>query len=124
MQKRDFIPHRRFLNGEASFIQVTELRDKNKMGLIHFTFRLNYLKDCALAYFLDETQVLFLRIIVKNCYSEFLRYVEVSKDFLTRVVDELRHYNLNALKFIHEMCSILREYQDVINRVGIYEKLN
>jgi hypothetical protein len=54
MQKSEFIPHRKFLTNQASFISVAEIKDKSKVQLIHFTYRLSYLKDCVLAYFIDE----------------------------------------------------------------------
>ena len=31
-----------------------------------------------------------------------------------QVVDEIRNYNFNALKFLLEICQVLKEYPDVL----------
>jgi protein phosphatase-4 regulatory subunit 3 len=75
--------------------------------------------------------MMFLKIVTKNCYAEIIRYLEMSRDYLVQIVDEVRNHNINALKFVYEVCSVMREYMEVpsfsvvkINKTVIYEKLN
>ena len=46
------------------------IKDKNILSLIHFNFRLMYVKDCALAHILDE-RALGLILIVNNLNKEY-----------------------------------------------------
>jgi protein phosphatase-4 regulatory subunit 3 len=48
------IKHRSFFKNLVRYNQAIDLKDKNMINLIHFNYRLNYVKDCALAHVLDE----------------------------------------------------------------------
>ena len=39
-------------------------------------------------------------------------------------MDELRSYNLNALKLIHEISNILKEYPEIVKKKEIVYLLN
>ncbi len=54
MYKSVKITHRQFFRERAKFLQVSEIKEERILTLIHFNFRLQYLKDCALAHFLDD----------------------------------------------------------------------
>ncbi|KAM3143535.1 hypothetical protein pb186bvf_004297 [Paramecium bursaria] len=123
MQKQGFIRHREFLQKQSQFIQVVQVKSKEKQKLIYFLYRLQYLRDCALAYYLDEMQLIYIKIIIKNGYSELIKYIENSKEFLTAVLDQLRIQNLQALKFLLEICGIFKEFPE-INRIQIYSKFS
>lgn len=61
--KKGFIHHRQYFLEKSNFVQVSEIKDKEKLKLIHFTYRLTYLRDCGLAYFIDEGQMIFIKIV-------------------------------------------------------------
>ncbi|CAD8063600.1 unnamed protein product [Paramecium primaurelia] len=121
MTKKNFVPHRQFLEKNVSFLQVVQIKSKERLKTIHFIYRLQYLRDCSLAYYIDECQLMFIKIVL-TCYVDLLKYIENSKEFLVELIDQLRNYNFLALRFLSEICSLFKEFQD-LNKAFIYQKL-
>jgi hypothetical protein len=48
------IKHREFLKKRAKFTEVIPIRNRERLRVIHFTYRLEYIKDCVLAHLLDD----------------------------------------------------------------------
>lgn len=46
--------HREFLSSKARFVEVVPIKSKDRLKQIHFTYRLEYIKDCVLAHLLDD----------------------------------------------------------------------
>lgn len=46
--------HRDFLKQKARFTEVIPIRNRERLRMIHFTYRLEYVKDCVLAHLLDD----------------------------------------------------------------------
>ncbi|CAD8156287.1 unnamed protein product [Paramecium pentaurelia] len=120
MNKKNFVPHRQFLEKHVQFLQVVQIKSKERLKTIHFIYRLQYLRDCGLAYYIDECQLMFIKI---SCYVDLFKYIENSKDFLIEVIDQLRNFNFQALRFLNEICSVFKEFPD-LNKVVIYQKLS
>ncbi|CAD8175124.1 unnamed protein product [Paramecium octaurelia] len=121
MTKKNFIPHRQFLEKNVQFLEVVQFKSKDRLKTIHFIYRLQYLRDCGLAYYIDECQLMLIKIVL-TCYVDLLKYIENSKEFLIELIDQLRNFNFQALKFINEMCSVFKEFQD-LNKALIFQKL-
>ncbi|CAD8163815.1 unnamed protein product [Paramecium octaurelia] len=122
MNKKNFVPHRQYLEKHAQFLQVVQIKSKERLKTIHFIYRLQYLRDCGLAYYIDECQLMFIKIVL-TCYVDLFKYIENSKDFLIEVIDKLRNFNFLALRFLCEICSVFKEFPD-LNKVVIYQKLS
>lgn len=56
--------HREFLEKKCSFIRVAQIISKERVKTIHFIYRLQYLRDCGLAYYIDECQLMFIKIVL------------------------------------------------------------
>ncbi|CAD8157886.1 unnamed protein product [Paramecium pentaurelia] len=121
MKKKHFTPHRQFLQNNVQFLQVVQIKSKERLKIIHFIYRLQYLRDCGLAYYIDESQQMFIKIVL-NCYVELFKYIQNSKEFLVDLIEQLRNFNFLALRFLNEICSVFKEFQD-INKALIYQKL-
>ncbi|CAK76441.1 unnamed protein product (macronuclear) [Paramecium tetraurelia] len=122
MAKSQFVPHRQFLEKNVQFLQVVQIKSKERLKTIHFIYRLQYLRDCGLAYYIDEYQQMFIKIVL-TCYVDLLKYIENSKEFLVDLIDQLRNFNFLALRFLNEICSVFKEYQD-LNKAFIYQRLS
>ncbi|CAD8078423.1 unnamed protein product [Paramecium sonneborni] len=122
MNKKNFVPHRQFLEKNLQFLQVVQIKSKERLKTIHFIYRLQYLRDCSLAYYIDECQLMFIKIVL-TCYVDLFKYIENSKDFLIEVIDQLRNLNFQALRFLSEICQVFKEFPD-LNKAVIYQKLS
>ena len=67
MDKKNFIPHRKYFNQFAVFQQVAEIKNKEILKLVHTTYRLSYLRDCALAYYLDDRGLNLTTLVINFC---------------------------------------------------------
>lgn len=56
-------PHRKFFTEVLTFEKVVDFKDEDIVRLIHFTFRLLYLRDCALGHFLDDRSMNLITIV-------------------------------------------------------------
>jgi len=58
------IKHRLFFKNLVRYNQAIDFKDKNMINLIHFNYRLNYVKDCALAHILDERALGLIQMVL------------------------------------------------------------
>ncbi|CAD8077761.1 unnamed protein product [Paramecium sonneborni] len=122
MNRKNFVSHRQFLEKDLQFLQVVQIKNKERLKTIHFIYRLQYLCDCGLAYYIDDYQSMFIKIVL-NCYADLFKYIESSKDFLIEVIDQFRNFNFLALRFLIEICQVFKEFPD-LNKLVIYQKLS
>lgn len=59
------ISHRQHFKQHAVFLEVAEIKDKEIIRWIHVNYRLLYLRDCALAHYLDEKTLNLITIVKK-----------------------------------------------------------
>ena len=57
------IKHREFFKNQVHYNQIVDLKDKNIQNLIHFNFRLMYIKDSVLAHILDERALGLIQMV-------------------------------------------------------------
>ena len=57
------ITHREYFNEHASFKQVANIKDEKILNIIHWNFRLIYLRDSAIANTLDERVLQFISAV-------------------------------------------------------------
>lgn len=83
------------------------------------------MKDCALAHYLDERATNLMQMISQNIYVELINYVISNADFLRKLAEDLRNLEFKALKFIYELCSVLKTLDvNYIDKVSIFASLN
>lgn len=57
------IPHREFFLKIAKFHAVGKIQDKEILKIIHLNYRLSYLRDNALGFFLDERSMALITLV-------------------------------------------------------------
>lgn len=102
------VPHRRFFKEQAIFHDVAEIKDPYVLREIHLNFRLSYLRDCALAHYLDEKSLIMITSIIQENYMEIIKHIQTNKEVVRNIFDSLRQNKMNGLKMIHEICSVIK----------------
>lgn len=107
--------HREYLSDPSKFRQVIEIKDHSTLQKIHYTFRLQYLKDVVLARLMEEpvfsvlNSLMFFNqvdIVQSLCANnEFIK--ELFAVFLTDDDEKKR----NAVAFIQQFCQISKTLQ-------------
>ena len=107
--------HREYLSDPSKFRQVIEIKDQATLQKIHYTFRLQYLKDVVLARLMEEpvfsvlNSLMFFNqvdIVQSLCANnEFIK--ELFAVFLTDDDERKR----DAVAFIQQFCQISKTLQ-------------
>ena len=117
--------HREYLSDPSKFRQVIEIKDPATVQKIHYTFRLQYLKDVVLARLMEEpvfsvlnslvyfNQVDIIQVLCAN--NEFIK--ELFAVFLTEDDERKR----SAVAFIQQFCQISKTLQAPA-RTNLYNK--
>eukprot|EP01017_Pseudomicrothorax_dubius_P040305 TRINITY_DN6289_c0_g5_i1.p1 TRINITY_DN6289_c0_g5~~TRINITY_DN6289_c0_g5_i1.p1 ORF type:complete len:709 (-),score=136.88 TRINITY_DN6289_c0_g5_i1:116-2242(-) len=113
IREKTKIPHRTFFKEHAHYLDVVEIKEAFVLREIHMNFRLLYLRDCALGHYLDERSLIMVTSIVQENYMEIVKYIQGNKDVMRRLFDQLRQYKMNALRFIHEVCSVIKPLMEI-----------
>ncbi len=137
------IKHRLFFKNLVRYNQAIDFKDKNMINLIHFNYRLNYVKDCALAHILDERALgliqmvlsfsfplgskickIFLPIIqiVNWTYIEIVRFIQLRKEIMIQIFDGLRQENYFSYKILDEVCQVIKTLE--IDKLEFFSQLN
>lgn len=71
MQKNCKVSHRTYFKQYAAYQEVADIKDKEVLRWIHVNYRLLYLRDCALAHYLDEKSLNLITIVIN--FIDFIK---------------------------------------------------
>jgi protein phosphatase-4 regulatory subunit 3 len=109
--------HREYLGDASRFKEVVKIADRQVRQKIHYTYRLQYLKDVVLARILDDPTFSVLNSLIFFNQVEIVQHVqsnpafleELFKIFTTNDVDPRR--KKDAVQFIQQCCTIAKGLQ-------------
>lgn len=61
--KKVEIPHREYLQKIVKFHEIAKIQDEKILRIIHVNYRLSYLRDNALSFFLDERSMALISLV-------------------------------------------------------------
>jgi len=101
------IRHREFLTKNVNFKQVVEL-DPDIKEKVHIVFRVQYLKDTALARFMDDGLMSNLNQVYCIDSQEIVSYIMKNSQLLNELFDKMRSQDRleekqSAIEFFFEL---------------------
>lgn len=109
--------HRQFLSDKSKFKEVVPIRDPEIKKKIHWTYRLQYLKDVVLARILDDPTFSVLNSLIFFNQVDILQHLQTNQAFLKELFsifhseDSEPTKKKNGVLFIQQCCSIAKNLQ-------------
>lgn len=107
--------HRKFLKEQVKFKNFMLLDDTEVIDKIHLNYRLAYLKDTALATWLDDSSIQTIANLMSTNNSEVIQNILVNQDNISLIFKKLRSDNIDerkeAVNFLSEIFSISKNLQ-------------
>ena len=107
--------HREYLSDPSKFRQVIEIKDPATLQKIHYTFRLQYLKDVVLARLMEEPVFSVLNSLMFFNQVDIVQSLcannEFIKDLFAVFLTEDDERKRNAVVFIQQFCQISKTLQ-------------
>ncbi|KAJ3219304.1 Platinum sensitivity protein [Dinochytrium kinnereticum] len=120
--------HRSYLIDHAHFKEVIPIKNPEIVQKIKQTYRIQFLKDVALARLLDDTTFSALNSLVFFNHMDIIGYFQQDNDYLEGLFRILTSEEYSEEKkkevvlFLHEICSIAKNLQ-VTTRASFYRAL-
>jgi hypothetical protein len=107
---------------------VVNIQDKEILESIHTNYRLNYLKDTAMARFIDDNVLSTINILIHQKSQDIVNHVFYSKEILAELLSKMRsHEDMvvkhQAIEFFMEVCQLSKNLQ-VTSRYNFFEQVN
>lgn len=118
--------HRQYLSDDARFKEVVKIEDLNIKRKIHYTYRLQYLKDVVLARILDDPTFSVLNSLIFFHQVDIVQHLQTNIPFLQELfgIFGLAEHNMqrrkDAVLFIQQCTSIAKSLQ-AQNRAQLYQ---
>jgi len=118
--------HRQYLDDESKFKEVVRIEDENIKRKIHYTYRLQYLKDVVLARILDDPTFSVLNSLIFFHQVDIVQHLQANAPFLKELfgVFSPKEQNLarkrDAVLFIQQCCAIAKSLQANV-RAQLYQ---
>jgi len=118
--------HRQYLADESKFKEVVRIEDENIKRKIHYTYRLQYLKDVVLARILDDPTFSVLNSLIFFHQVDIVQHLQANGPFLKELfsIFSPKEQNLSrkkdAVLFIQQCCAIAKSLQANV-RAQLYQ---
>ena len=113
IQLKKFIRHRKFICEESKFKNIFNIDDSSIIDKIKMNFRLTYLKDVAIARFIEETTIKNLNIIIHYNNSDILQYFTTHKTIFKSLFEMINSEKLDVkyegMAFMMELNNISKD---------------
>lgn len=109
--------HRQFLSDASKFKEVVPITDPDIKKRIHFTYRLQYLKDVVLARILDDPTFNVLNGLIFFHQVDIVQHIQSNTVFLRELFAILNSPDVDpqkkrdAVLFVQQACSIAKNLQ-------------
>ncbi|KAF1972828.1 DUF625-domain-containing protein [Bimuria novae-zelandiae CBS 107.79] len=118
--------HRQYLSDESKFKEVVKIQDENIKRKIHYTYRLQYLKDVVLARILDDPTFSVLNSLIFFHQVDIVQHLQVNQPFLKELfgifgpAEQNLQRKKDAVLFIQQCTSIAKSLQTQ-SRAQLYQ---
>jgi protein phosphatase 4 regulatory subunit 3 len=118
--------HRQYLSDESKFKEVVKIEDLSIRKKIHYTYRLQYLKDVVLARILDDPTFSLLNSLIFFHQVDVVQHLQANGAFLKELFgifgakDQGLERKKDAVLFIQQCCAIAKSLQ-ANGRAALYQ---
>ncbi|EAR97010.2 component of IIS longevity pathway SMK-1 protein (macronuclear) [Tetrahymena thermophila SB210] len=114
--------HRQFFQKRAKFLSVVQFKDQSKLDDIHFNFRLQYLRDSALAHILDESTLNLMNLISQRIYKNLIQYIITSREMISQILNALNLKDYQSLCMVYDMFQSMKNMDNFLETsISIYD---
>jgi protein phosphatase-4 regulatory subunit 3 len=109
--------HRQYLADESKFKEVVRIEDDSIKRKIHYTYRLQYLKDVVLARILDDPTFSVLNSLIFFHQVDIVQHLQANVPFLKELFtifgpkEQSLQRKKDAVLFIQQCCTIAKSLQ-------------
>lgn len=109
--------HRQYLSDESKFKEVVKIEDETIKKKIHYTYRLQYLKDVVLARILDDPTFSVLNSLIFFHQVDIVQHLQSNERFLKELFtifgakEQSVIRKKDAVLFIQQCCAIAKSLQ-------------
>lgn len=109
--------HRQYLADESKFKEVVKIENPDIKKKIHYTYRLQYLKDVVLARILDDPTFSVLNSLIFFHQVDIVNHLQSNSQFLTELFGIFRPQETSqqrkkdAVLFIQNCCAVAKNIQ-------------
>ncbi|KAF1847294.1 DUF625-domain-containing protein [Cucurbitaria berberidis CBS 394.84] len=118
--------HRQYLGDESKFKEVVKIEDDSIKRKIHYTYRLQYLKDVVLARILDDPTFSVLNSLIFFHQVDIVQHLQANGPFLKELFgivgpkEQSLARKKDAVLFIQQCCTIAKSLQ-ANSRAQLYQ---
>ncbi|KAH7065858.1 component of IIS longevity pathway SMK-1-domain-containing protein [Paraphoma chrysanthemicola] len=118
--------HRQYLADESKFKEVVKIEDESIKRKIHYTYRLQYLKDVVLARILDDPTFSVLNSLIFFHQVDIVQHLQANITFLKELFsifgpkEQSVQRKKDAVLFIQQCCTIAKSLQ-ANSRAQLYQ---
>lgn len=109
--------HRHYLTHRSKFKEVVQIQDEMVRKKIHYTYRLQYLKDVVLARILDDPTFSVLNSLIFYNQVEIVQHLQANVDFISELFlvfgpgERNPQRKKDGVLFIQQCCAIAKNIQ-------------
>lgn len=104
--------HRDFLQNKARFKTIVKIESAQVLSQIHLVYKLNYLKDTAIARFIDDSVLQNINSLVYMNSTDIVNYIFQNKAILQDLLGKMRgDHKHEAVEFLMEVCQMSKNIQ-------------
>ncbi|KAF2652711.1 DUF625-domain-containing protein [Lophiostoma macrostomum CBS 122681] len=109
--------HRQYLSDESKFKEVVKIEEEQIRKRIHYTYRLQYLKDVVLARILDDPTFSVLNSLIFFHQVDIVQHLQANGAFLKELFgifhakEQSLQRKKDAVLFIQQCCAIAKSLQ-------------
>src|SRR5436305_11273393 len=106
--------HRQYLADDSKFKEVVRFEDPTVRKKVHYTYRLQYLKDVVLARILDDPTFSILNSLIFYYQVDIVQHVQTNAAFLKELFgifslqEQDQKRKKDAVLFIQQCCAIAK----------------
>jgi len=105
-----------------------KIEDESILEAIHLVYRLTYLKDTAIARFIDDSVLANINSLIYVKSQDIISHIFMNKDLLVELLHKMRsHGDLqakhDAIEFFMEVCQLSKNLQ-LNARFSYFESIN
>lgn len=111
----------------VKFKQIVVIENEQILNTIHLVYRLTYLRDTAIARFIDDSVLQNLNSLLYMNSQEIVNHIFQNKDILAELLGKMRSASMqvkhDAIEFFMEVCQMSKNMQ-MAARYCFFETMN
>ena len=119
--------HRDFLTNKVRFKTIVKINSEQILDSIHLVYRLNYLKDTAIARFVDDSVLSNINSLIYGHSNDIANHIFQNKEILQELLQKMRSTDIqmkhDAIEFFMEVCQMSKNMQ-ISQRFNFFESLS